>query len=110
MGWWYTAIAGVFVLGVLLAFPVAIGVCATLGGILMTVDRLTTRCPGCDQRQMRQTNGICETYPTGRGTGRFYLCRSCGGRWFWSNDDRGWVDASSPDLAWAFVDAHDGQA
>jgi hypothetical protein len=40
MGWWYTAIAGVFVLGVLLAFPVAIGVCAALGGVLMTVDRL----------------------------------------------------------------------
>jgi hypothetical protein len=47
MGWWYTAIAGVFVLGVLLAFPVAIGVCAALGGVLMTVDRLTIRCPGC---------------------------------------------------------------
>jgi hypothetical protein len=84
MEWGYAAIAGVFVVGVLLAFPVAIGICAALGGFLMAVDRLTTGCPGCRLR--------------------FYLCRACGGRWFWSKDDRAWQDASSPDFAWAFVE------
>ncbi len=51
---------------------------------------------------MRQANAIHETYPTGHGTGLFYLCQACGSRWFWSNDDRAWQDASSPDFAWAF--------
>jgi hypothetical protein len=104
------AFAGLLIVGVLLALPLAIGICATLGAVLMAVDWLTSRCPGCGQQQMRWTNGIRETYPTGRGTGSFYLCRSCGGRWFWSNDDRGWEDASSPDRAWAFVEAHGGRA
>jgi hypothetical protein len=103
MEWSYAIIAGLFVLGVLLAFPLAIGICATLGGVLMVADRLTTRCPGCGQRRMRCTNGIRETYPTGRGTGRFYLCGACGGRWFWSNDDGTWRNASSPNFEWAFV-------
>jgi hypothetical protein len=103
MEWSYAIIAGLFVLGVLLAFPLAIGICVTLGGILMVADRLTTRCPGCGQRRMRCTNGIQETYPTGRGTGRFYLCGACGDRWFWSNDDGTWRNASSPNFEWAFV-------
>ena len=103
MEWGYAAVAGVFVVGLLLAFPIAIGVCAALGSIFMAVDRLTIRCPSCGQRQLRCTNGIHETYPTGRGTGNFYLCGACGGRWFWSNDDRAWQNASAPEFAWAFV-------
>ena len=104
MEWGYAAIAGTFVVGALFAFPLAIAVCAALGGVLMAVDRLTTRCPGCGLRRMCQTNGIRTTYPTGRGTGKFYLCRAGGGRWFWSNDARAWRDASSPGFAWAFIE------
>jgi hypothetical protein len=51
---------------------------------------------------MRSPNAICETYPTGRGTGKFYLCDACSARWFWSNDDRGWLDASDAKFDWAF--------
>lgn len=109
MGWRYIAIAGVFVRGI-----------ARVPGCYRDLrdprrhpnDRGPAYhpMPRLQPAQMRQTNGIFETYPTGRGTGSFYLCGSCGGRWFWSNDDRGWVDASSPDLAWAFVDSPDDQA
>ena len=92
-----------FVLGVIAAFPLAIGICTLLGGLLMTIDWLTTRCPNCWMtRCMRMTDAIRETYPTGRGTGRFYLCRNCGQRSFWSNDDRAWQDASDADFDWAF--------
>jgi hypothetical protein len=110
MEWGYAIIGVLFVAGVLLAFPLAIGICGALGGVLVAIDRLTTRCPRCKQRRMRCTNGIRETYPTGRGTGLFYLCRACSSWWFWSNDDRAWQDASSPDFMWAFVDRRGGKA
>ena len=110
MEWGYAAIAGVFVVGVLLAFPLAIAICTALGGVLVALDRLTTRCPGCGQRRMRCTNGIRTTYPSHRGTGLFYLCRACGGRWFWSNDERAWQDASSPDFGWAFAEGQQRHA
>lgn len=46
MEWGYAIIAGLFVLGVLLAFPLAIGVVVMLGGALVGFDRFTARCPG----------------------------------------------------------------
>jgi hypothetical protein len=101
MGEWVLIVL-ILVGGVLLAFPLAVGICMFLGLILMTIDRLTTRCPDCRARRMRLTNGIKETYPTGRGTGTFYRCESCQRRWFWSNDDRAWQDASAPRYDWAF--------
>jgi hypothetical protein len=84
----------VFAGGILLAFPFAIGLCTLLGFVLLTIDRMTTRCPSCGDRAMRIVNGIRETFPTGEGTGWFYACVSCGRRSFWSNDDRVWQDAS----------------
>jgi hypothetical protein len=104
MWWQYALIAIALVVGVLLAFPIAILLCACLGWVLMTLDRATTRCPGCNARQMRCANGIRETYPTGRGTGKFYLCEACKRRWFWSNDDRCWRDADDSDFDWAFAE------
>src|SRR5258708_2094356 len=88
--------------GLILAFPLAISICALLGGSLVAFDRLTTRCPNCHVRRMKMTNGIRETYPTGRGTGRFYLCSACGKRAFWSNDNRAWENASASDFNWAY--------
>jgi hypothetical protein len=104
MWWQYAVIVVALVGGVLLAFPLAICICASLGWVLITFDRLTARCPDCNQRRMRCTNGIRETYPTGRGTGKFYLCDGCKRRWFWSNDDRAWRDAADPDFDWAFAE------
>jgi hypothetical protein len=104
MTWEYALIAIALIVGVLLAFPIAICLCAGVGWVLMTFDRLTTRCPSCTQRKMRYTNGIHETYPTGRGTGTFYLCDACSHRWFWSNDDRCWRDATDANYDWAFAD------
>ncbi|HEX7380382.1 MAG TPA: DUF1553 domain-containing protein [Pirellulales bacterium] len=92
----------IFLVLVALAFPLAIAICAFAGGILMAFDRLTTRCPNCHARQMKVANGILETYPTGRGTGNFYLCGGCGRRSFWSNDERDWQDASGSRFDWAY--------
>src|SRR5262249_20577916 len=100
----YTIIALVFLIGVVLAFPTAIAICALLGGLLSVVDRLITCCLQCGERRMHWTNGIRETYPTGRGTGRFYFCSACGQRSFWSNDGHGWQDASDASFDWAFVE------
>lgn len=49
MEWGYAIIAGLFVAGVLLAFPLAIGIYVAVGGVLVGVDRFTARCPGCWQ-------------------------------------------------------------
>jgi hypothetical protein len=46
MDWRYAIIAGLFIIGVLLAFPLAIGVCVAVGGILIGLDRFTARLPG----------------------------------------------------------------
>jgi hypothetical protein len=46
MEWGYAMIAGLFVLGVLLAFPLAIGILLILGGAFMGLDRFTAWCPG----------------------------------------------------------------
>jgi hypothetical protein len=52
MEWGYTIIAGLFIIGVLLAFPLAIGVVVAVGGVLIGVDRFTSQLPGC--RQLRR--------------------------------------------------------
>src|SRR5436305_15028919 len=101
MEWGYTIIAGLFILGVLLAFPLAIGICVALGGELLALDRLTTRCPRCGKRRMRLINGI-------RGKGWFYRCLACEGRWFWSGY-RAWREASSPHFDWLFVEGQVGR-
>jgi hypothetical protein len=88
-------IALLFPIGVLAAFPLAVGICAVLGAITMGIDRLTNPCPGCGRRTLRCVNAIRETYPTGAGTGSFYICGHCDRRWFWSNDDKQWTDASA---------------
>src|SRR5262245_23204553 len=92
MSTWQLAV--LFVIGVLLAFPLAICICAFLGFLLQTYQRRTTPCPDCAKYQMRWVNCIKETYPDGRNTGAFYVCDACCRRWFWSNDDRGFRDAS----------------
>ncbi len=46
MVWGYVVIIVLFVVGVVLAFPLAIGICAALGGLLIGLDRFTARCPG----------------------------------------------------------------
>jgi hypothetical protein len=81
--------------GVVLAFPLAIGICTALGLVLVIVERWATPCPKCAARKLRNINGIRETYPTGKGTGTFYVCDDCQHRVFWSNDDRGWQDANA---------------
>src|SRR5262245_7198301 len=52
MEWGYAIIAGLFVLGVALAFPLAIGICLAAGGVLIGVDWFTAHCPGF--RQVRR--------------------------------------------------------
>lgn len=93
----------VFVLGILAAFPLAIGICSVLGAIVLAVERLTTRCPACGSRSMKHVNSIRETYPTGKGTGRFYSCQSCHRNWFWSRDEEDWREASAEEIdRWFF--------
>jgi len=46
MEWGYAIIAGVFVIGVLLAFPLAIGILVILYGAFMGLNRFTAWCPG----------------------------------------------------------------
>ncbi|HEV2295823.1 MAG TPA: hypothetical protein VGR35_18385 [Tepidisphaeraceae bacterium] len=46
MEWNYVVIAILFVVGVVLAFPLAIGICAALGALLIGLDRFSARCPG----------------------------------------------------------------
>jgi hypothetical protein len=93
----------ILVVGAILAFPLAVAICTFLGAILWAYEWLTIRCPSCQGRRcMQHKNGIKETFPTGRGTGRFYLCRSCGQRSFWSNDDKGWQDATDAKYDWAY--------
>ena len=84
--------------GIILAFPLAIAICAALGFVLMTVERLRTPCPKCGARKLKNVNGIRETYPTGKGTGTFYVCEVCAHRVFWSNDDRAWQDANAQEF------------
>jgi hypothetical protein len=53
MEWGYAIIAGLFVVGVVLAFPLAIGICVAVSSVLIGVDRFTARCPGCRQLRRR---------------------------------------------------------
>lgn len=46
MEWSYLIIVVLFIVGVLLAFPLAIGICVALGGMLIGLDRFTAHCPG----------------------------------------------------------------
>jgi hypothetical protein len=46
MEWGYAIIAGLFIIGVLLAFPLAIVICVAFGGVLIGLDRFTASCPG----------------------------------------------------------------
>lgn len=88
----------ILLVGLVLAFPLAIAISAALGFVLTTADRWTTRCPNCGARKLRNVNGIRETYPTNEGTGTFYACDVCQHRAFWSNDDRGWQDANASEF------------
>jgi hypothetical protein len=53
MEWGYVIIAALFVLGVVLAFPLAIGICLVASGVLVGIDWFTTRCPGFRQVRRR---------------------------------------------------------
>ncbi len=75
-------------------FSSGICICAFSGFLIQTHRRLTTPCLYCAQQQFRWVNGIRETCPTGCGTGTFYVCGVCLRRWFRSNDDREFRDAS----------------
>lgn len=50
--WAYVIIAVLFILGVVLAFPLAIAVCLVFAGAMRGVDWFTARCPGF--RQLRR--------------------------------------------------------
>ncbi len=102
MQWEILILLAISIVGVILAFPVAVAICAFAGGMLIACDRLITRCPACRARSLRITNGIRETFPASGGTGWFYLCRACGNRSFWSNDSREWKDASGSVFDWAY--------
>jgi hypothetical protein len=89
-----------YVLALILAIALVLRSAVALSA---AIDGQMTHCPRCGKnRCMQVTNGIDETYPTGRGTGRFYLCASCGQRSFWSNDDDDWQDASEAKFDWAY--------
>lgn len=99
MLWEYLAIFGVLIAGVVLAFPMAIGLCTALGAVLCLLDHLTTVCPGCGaRRKMACISAIRTSYPNNCGTGRFYQCKNCQSRWLWSDKERVWQDASSADF------------
>ncbi len=46
MEWGYVTIAVVFVVGVLLAFPLAVAICVAAWGAIVGIDWFTARCPG----------------------------------------------------------------
>jgi hypothetical protein len=52
MDWGYAIIAGLFIIGVVLAFPLAIGICVAAGGTVIGVNRFAPHLPGC--RQLRR--------------------------------------------------------
>src|SRR5438046_2919210 len=68
MGWSYEVIAVVLVAGVVLAFPLAIGVVVALAGILHGLDWFTARCPGF--RHLRRWHRR-RMYRPGRVVSRF---------------------------------------
>jgi hypothetical protein len=86
------------IVGIVLAVPMAIGISAALGFIIVTVHRWSTPCPKCGAHKLSGVDFIRETYPTGKGTGTFYRCENCHHRAFWSNDDRGWRDANAQEF------------
>lgn len=46
MGWELAIIIGLFIVGVILAFPLAVGICMGLAFTLIGLDRFTDWCPG----------------------------------------------------------------
>lgn len=68
MGWELAIIAGLFIVGVVLAFPLAIGVCAAFAGVFIALDRFTNWCPGFShlRRWLRR-----RTYRPGRVVTQF---------------------------------------
>lgn len=49
MGWDYAILVGLFIVGVVCAFPLAIFVSIAAGGLLIGIDRFTAQCPGFQQ-------------------------------------------------------------
>ena len=68
MLWDYAVIAGLFVAGVLLAFPLAVGVVVTIGGLAAGLDRFTAWCPGFRRLRRWHTRRV---YRPGRTVSRF---------------------------------------
>jgi hypothetical protein len=68
MEWGYAVIIGLFVLGVLLAFPLAIGIIVALGACSWGLDRFTAWCPGF--RHLRRWY-LRRLYGPGRVVSRF---------------------------------------
>jgi hypothetical protein len=70
MGWTLFIVAVVFVVGVLLAFPLAIGILGILWGTLVGLDRFTNWCPGF--RHLRRVHRK-RLYRPGRIVTRFLV-------------------------------------
>lgn len=68
MDWNYWSIAVVFIIGVVLAFPLAIGIVVVFAVVVRGLDWLTTRCPGFRHfRRWRRRR----VYRSGRVVSRF---------------------------------------
>lgn len=68
MAWDYAIIAALFILGVLLAFPLAIGVLIVVSSVFVVLDRFTDNCPGF--RQIRRWRRV-RRYRPGQVISRF---------------------------------------
>jgi hypothetical protein len=68
MEWGYVTIAVVFVVGVVLAFPLAIAICIAAGGVLAGIDWFTARCPGFSHLRRRRRRRL---YQPGRVVSQF---------------------------------------
>lgn len=83
-----------FLLIVLVVASPAILYGIALLGIAIRNRCFPKRCPVCRIGVLQAVNGIRETYPTGKGTGTFYICSDCAKRFFWSNDGQEYQDSS----------------
>jgi hypothetical protein len=83
-------VIGLFLVGCVLAFPLAILISAFLGWLLKIIG---TKCPKCQRRTLELWWSVLSNP---RPSPMFYKCANCGARYM--TGDRGWEDASSPEF------------
>lgn len=86
----------IFIVCVVLAFPLAILISAALGALVILIERLTIRCPSCNARKMRSMNWLRVNSTDNIWSMSFFLCLACGKRWLRINSQKTWEDASDP--------------